>query len=46
MIILSVDQGIAHFGYAILEYDADNISLIDYGCFISTINPLNISLLH
>ena len=38
MIILSVDQGIAHFGYAILDVKADSISLVDYGCFISQPN--------
>ena len=37
MIILSVDQGIAHFGYEVLEYTENGINLIDYGCFISTI---------
>lgn len=37
MIILSVDQGIAHFGYAVLEYTENGINLMDYGCFISTI---------
>lgn len=35
MIILSIDQGIAHFGYAILDVTKDNVSLVDYGCFIS-----------
>jgi crossover junction endodeoxyribonuclease RuvC len=38
MIILSIDQGIAHFGYAILNVKKDSISLIDYGCFISNAN--------
>ena len=37
MIILSVDQGIAHFGYAVLEYTENGINLMDYGCLISTI---------
>ncbi len=35
MIILSVDQGIAHFGFAVLDVSTDSISLIDYGCFVS-----------
>lgn len=38
MIVLSIDQGIAHFGYAVLDVQKDSISLVDYGCFISNSN--------
>ena len=41
MIILSVDQGIAHFGYAVLECVDGNTNLLDYGCFISSIKKKN-----
>jgi crossover junction endodeoxyribonuclease RuvC len=37
MIILSVDQGIAHFGYAVLDISNNKTNLITYGCFLSTI---------
>ena len=36
MIILSVDQGLANFGYAVLQYENDVTTLLDYGCFTTT----------
>lgn len=36
MIILSVDQGLANFGYAVLKADKDTVELLSYGCICTT----------
>ena len=35
IIILSVDQGLANFGYAVLSKTDEKIELITYGCFVT-----------
>ncbi len=35
MRILSIDQGIANFGYAVLEKDDSGVKLVTYGCFVT-----------
>jgi len=36
MLILGLDPGNHKTGYGIIRSDADNVSLVDYGCFITS----------
>ena len=35
MIILGIDQGLAHLGYAVIDVTDKTINLLDYGCLLS-----------